>query len=90
MRVNVHLKSKAAALLLDGVVDKPLVREVLRAVKDLGVKMVPMYPRSRNRRLKSEFVVEVPDYEAAERVIDRFEGLPATEAVYFKPADELP
>jgi signal recognition particle subunit SEC65 len=90
MRVNVHLKSKAADLLLDGAVDSPLVGDVLRAVRDLGVKLLPVYPKSRNRRLKSEFVVEVPDRETADRVVDRLNALDATEAAYYKPADELP
>src|SRR5678809_1084698 len=90
MRVNVHLKSKAAEMLLEGVVDPPLVGDVLRAVRELGVKLAPVYPKSRSRRLKSEFVVEVPDAATAERVVDRLNHLDATTAVYVKPADELP
>jgi hypothetical protein len=63
---------------------------VLRAVRELGLKLLPVYPKSRNRRLKSEFVVEVPDVQTAERIVDRLNALDATEAAYFKPADELP
>src|SRR4051812_30876381 len=80
MRISVHLSSKVADLLLQGIVDKPGVRDILRAARELGVKLAPMYPKSRNPKLKGEFVVEVPDTETAERVVDRLNGLPATEA----------
>jgi hypothetical protein len=90
MRVNVHLNTKAAELLLDGVVDVPPVRDILRAAKELGVKLAPLYPKSRNRRLKSEFVVEVPDVATAERVVDHLSGLAATKAAYVKPGPQLP
>lgn len=90
MRVNVHLKHKAAELLRNGMIDSPAVGDVLRAARELGVKLMPIYPTSRNRKLKAEFVVEVPDAATAERVVDRLNGLAATESVYVKPEDELP
>jgi hypothetical protein len=90
MQVNVQLKQYAAESLRNGVLDSPAVDDVLRATVELGVKLMPVYPESRNRRRKTEFVVDVPDVETAERVVDRLNGLEATEAVYFKPADQLP
>jgi hypothetical protein len=90
MRVNVLLNCQAAELLRNGFIDSPAVGDVVRTVGELGIKLVPVYPKSRDRRLKAEFVVEVPDAATAERVVDRLSALAATEAAYVKPDEEPP
>jgi hypothetical protein len=62
--------------------------ELLRIVE--GVTLEPMHPGTADPNLMSYFIVEVPDAETAQRVINRLQQSKAIEAVYLKPSDELP
>jgi hypothetical protein len=90
MHVNVQLTRSAAETLGSDISRSPEAEEVLRAARRLGVILHPVYPKARSTRQRSQFVIEVPDINTAKRVIGTLSELPATEAVYLKPDDELP
>jgi hypothetical protein len=64
--------------------------ELLRIVETFGGTLEPMHPATADPNLMSYFIVEVPDAETAQRVINRLRQSKAIEAAYLKPPDELP
>ena len=64
--------------------------ELLRIVEAFGVTLEPMHPGTADPNLMSYFIVEVPDAETAQRVINRLQQSKAIEAAYLKPPDEVP
>ncbi len=90
MRINLHLHPNAALPLHEGAPGNASSKELLLAAKKLGVTVIPVYPGTRSKQLKTHFVVEVPDEATAVRVLDKFRGLAATETAYLKPEDALP
>ncbi|MGH9902135.1 MAG: hypothetical protein ACRD68_10050, partial [Pyrinomonadaceae bacterium] len=65
-------------------------RELLRAAEDLGVELRPLDAGADSPALSRYFTVEVPNREAAERVVARLRRCGAVEAAYLKPPDEMP
>jgi hypothetical protein len=64
--------------------------EIELAIVDLGYELLPMHAGTSDPKLATYFKVEVPDREAAERVITSLNRISAVEAAYWKPAEELP
>ena len=64
--------------------------ELLRIAESLGVTLEPMHPDTADSNLVRYFIVEVPDAETAQRVINRLQQSKAIEAAYLKPPDEVP
>lgn len=65
-------------------------RELVQSVESLGYRLAPMHPGVDDPALMPYFIVEVPDMEAADRVIARLERLQTVEGAYVKPPDEPP
>lgn len=64
--------------------------EPLRMVEALGVTIEPMHQGTSDPDLMTYFIVEVPDLETAQRVINRLQQSTEIEAAYLKPPDEPP
>lgn len=63
---------------------------VLRMIKTFGLTLEPMHRDTDDPNLQSYFIVEVPDDETAQRLIDQLLQAKGVEAAYIKPPDELP
>lgn len=68
----------------------PKSEEPLRMAEALGVTIAPMHPGTSEPDLITYFIVEVPDSETAQRVINRLRQSTEIEAAYLKPPDEPP
>ena len=93
MRVIVQLQEDAAKDLQQGLTEptaKPETKELIDKANELGAQLEPLHPGQTHPMLTSYFTVEVPDREAAEKVIDRLSQFKIVEAAYLKPDDELP
>ena len=98
MRVNIQLQEDAAMELQQGEASSPSdsseeqvkTKELLEAASELGVRLEPLHPGQTHPLLAPHFMVEVPDRETAEQVIDRLSQFPIVEAAYIKPDEELP
>lgn len=65
-------------------------RELLDAAAELGVRVEPLHPGQTDPLLASYFMVEVPDRETADRVVDRLSRLTTVQGAYLKPEEQLP
>jgi hypothetical protein len=65
-------------------------QELLNAAAELGVRLEPVHPGQTHPLLTPHFLVEIPNREAAQRVIDKLSRFKTVEAAYLKPDDELP
>lgn len=97
MRVMLQLRGDAARELQGqsgrsaGFQEKePDIQELLKAAAELGVRLEPVHPGETHPLLTPHFLVETPNRETAERVIDKLSGFKTVEAAYLKPDDELP
>jgi len=98
MRVMVQLREDAAMELQKGQVsrqsDSPQgeseIQEVLKAAAELGVRLEPVHPGQTHPLLAPFFMVDVPDRETAEKVIDRLSRFKIVEAAYLKPDEQAP
>jgi hypothetical protein len=63
---------------------------LLEIVEPFGSTLVPMHRDTDDPNLQSYFIVEVPDNEIAQRVIDQLLPARGIRAAYIKPPDELP
>ncbi len=98
MRVMVQLREDAAMELQKGQVgstsDSPQeeseIQEVLNAAAELGVRLEPVHPGQTHPLLAPFFMVETPDRETAEKVIDRLSRFKIIEAAYLKPDEQAP
>jgi hypothetical protein len=96
MRVMVQLQNDAA-MTLHGAGETsalehadPATQQMLQATAELGVRLEPVHPGQTNPLLVPFFMVEVPDRETAEKVIDRLQRFNFVEAAYLKPDEQLP
>jgi histidinol-phosphate/aromatic aminotransferase/cobyric acid decarboxylase-like protein len=59
-------------------------------VNQLGLKLEPVNPGQTHPLLAPFFMVEVPDRETAEKVINQLSQNPTVEAAYFHPDESAP
>jgi len=59
-------------------------------IETFGLVLEPMHRDTDDPHLQSYFIVEVPDYATAKRMMDRLQSLEAVEAAYVKPPDKMP
>lgn len=98
MHVMVQLREDAAMELQKGQVGRPSdssqgeseIQKVLNAAAELGVRLEPVHPGQTHPLLAPFFMVEVPDRETAEKVIDRLSRFTIIEAAYLKPDEQAP
>jgi hypothetical protein len=64
--------------------------DLSRIVEALGVALEPLHPNTIDPDLSSYFLVNAPDLETAQRVIDRLQRSGKIEAAYIKPPDAPP
>ena len=98
MRVEIQVQSDAA-LDLHGQQAGPQkgasqsasgASELKREVEELGLRLEPMHPGQTHPLLAPYFMIEVPDRQTAERVIDRLTHNKIVEAAYLRPEDAAP
>ena len=63
---------------------------ILRTIEAMGLTLEPMHPGTKDPILQSFFIVEVPNQEIAQQLIDRLQQLEGIGAAYVKPPDEMP
>lgn len=64
--------------------------ELLQTAEMLGATLEPLHPGVDDPTLSAYFTANVPDREAAERLITKLQQLPSVEGAYTKPPDEPP
>ncbi|HEX2091961.1 MAG TPA: hypothetical protein VHG28_06140 [Longimicrobiaceae bacterium] len=90
MTITLHLSPEAAAAVRAGREESPPSREILRAVRELGIDLRPVDPGGADPSLAGLFSVQVADLDAAGRAVARLRGTPGVESAYVKPPDALP
>lgn len=63
---------------------------LLEIIEPFGSTLVPMHHGTDDPDLQSYFIVEVPENEIAQRVIDELLPVQGIRAAYIKPPDEVP
>lgn len=66
------------------------VSQLLREVKKLGLKLEPVHPLQTHPLLTPYFMVDVPDRQTAERVIEKLSKNQIVEAAYLHPEESAP
>jgi aspartate aminotransferase-like enzyme len=61
-----------------------------KEIEKLGLKLEPVHPGQTHPLLTPYFMIEVPDRQTAERVIDRLTKNKIVEAAYLRPEDTAP
>jgi hypothetical protein len=69
---------------------KSETKKLLDATAKLGGRLEPVHPGQTHQLLAPYFMVEVPDRETAEKLINRLQRFEIVEAAYFKPDEQLP
>ena len=97
MRVMIQLREDAAMELHNQTgqetassKEKPETKKLLDATAKLGGRLEPVHPGQTHPLLAPYFMVEVPDRETAEKLINRLQRFKIVEAAYFKPDEQLP
>jgi len=97
MRVMIQLREDAAMELQNqlgrGAAPAPGksgTKKLLDATAKLGGRLEPVHPGQTHPLLVPFFMVEVPDREAAEKLISRLQRFDIVEAAYLKPDEQLP
>ena len=97
MRVMIQLREDAAMELQQGQTGSTSdsqgeseTQKLLNAATELGVRLEPVHPGQTHPLLAPFFMVETPDRETAEKVIDRLSRFKTVEAAYLKPDEQMP
>jgi len=90
MQVAVHIAAEAARSLHRLAPENRVSRELREVAGRLGVDLVPLFPGAHDPEAQSQFIVEVPDAQSAERLIRALMKSSATESAYVTPSAELP
>ncbi len=69
---------------------KSEIARLLEATAELGVSLAPVHPGQTHQLLVPYFMVETPDREAAEKVINRLQRFGIVEAAYLQPDAQPP
>jgi hypothetical protein len=68
----------------------PETRQLLAAVRQMEVELVPVHPGQTHPLLAPYFTVEVADQTAGEEIAARLQETSLVEAAYLQPAADLP
>ena len=97
MRVMIQLREDAAMELhqqsgqsIGSSKTETQAEQLLKAASELGVKLEPVHPGQTHPLLAPYFMVETPDRETAEKVINHLNRFEIVEAAYLKPEEQLP
>jgi len=95
MRVMTQLRQDAARQLRQEQSGKMAARsaeteQLLNAAAELGVELQPVHPGEVDPLLAPYYMIEVPDRDTAEKVIERLSRFDVVEAAYVKPEEQLP
>jgi len=98
MRVEIQLQQQASLDLQKQQVepekDAPQIQsgvsQLIKDVKKLGLKLEPVHPHQTHPLLAPYFMIEVPDRQTAERVIDQLSKNQIVEAAYLHPEESAP
>ena len=98
MRVEIQLQQEAALKLQKGkarsekgdLQKQSDVSQLIEDVEKLGLKLEPVHPHQTHPLLAPYFMIEVPDRQTAERVIDQLSKNQIVEAAYLPPEESLP
>ena len=88
--ITVQLRQDAAAEVAGAGATSPEARDVVEAVAQHGLELVPVDPRAGDPVLESFFRIQAPDEATARELTEALTGLEAVEAAYVKPPDALP
>ncbi len=69
---------------------QPGVSQLIEDVKKLGLELEPVHPYQTHPLLTPYFMIEVPDRQTAERVIDQLSNNQIVEAAYLQPEGSAP
>jgi hypothetical protein len=95
MRVTVQLRQDAAMELQQSGESSASQlgsdsQQLLATVAELGGRLAPVHPGQTHPLLVTFFVVEVPNRQTAEELINRLQQLNVVEAAYLNPNEQLP
>jgi len=69
---------------------KSSASELKKEIEKMGLKLEPIHPGQTHPLLAPYFMIEVPDQQTAERVIDRLTKNKMVEAAYLRPEEAAP
>ena len=90
MFIIIRLRSDAVALIQKKSPLSPESEKLLKTLDDLGIVMKPMHPGSSDPLLTPYFLIEAPNQDVADKIINRLRSSVFVEAAYVKPPDEPP
>lgn len=70
--------------------NKESASELNKEIEKMGLKIEPIHPGQTHPLLAPYFMIEVPDRQTAERVIDRLTKNKIVEAAYLRPEEAAP
>ena len=89
LQVIIQVSADEARAFHEGGAPSAKSRALLRNVRKFSLTLEPLHRATDDLTLQSYFVVEVPDWATAQRVMKRLGRLKAVQAAYVKPPDEL-
>ena len=90
MYIVLRLRSDAVDSLQKKIPLSPESEKLLKTIRDLGVVIKAMHPGSTDPLLAPYYLIEAPNREFAEKIINRLKTFADVEAAYIKPLDEPP
>ena len=95
MRVMTQLRPQAARELRSAQTGRnvplsPETRQLAELANRLGVKLEPVHPGDVHPSLIPYYLIEAPDQETVDKLLEELRQLNAVEAAYVKPDEQLP
>jgi hypothetical protein len=90
MKLTIQASPEVARTFSQSSPPTPHSQEILKSIGELGGTLQPMHPKIDDPQLMRYFTIDVSDLATANQLMARLSGSQGIEAVYLKPADELP
>jgi hypothetical protein len=95
MRVMTQLRPEAARELRSAQTGQnvplsPETRQLAEMANQLGVKLEPVHPGNVHSSLIPYYMIEAPDQETVDKLLEGLGQLNIVEAAYVKPDEQLP
>jgi hypothetical protein len=90
MYIVIRLRSDAVDSLQKKIPLSPESEKLLKTIDDFGVVIKAMHPGSTDPLLAPYYLIEAPNQEFAEKIVNRLRTSAVVEAAYIKPLDEAP